>query len=151
MVSFPAACRVEYHIAYLPRQASADGWGGRVRDEVADWVLRAAQADPWLAENPPTIAWAPEVPAAAISPDEPIVPIMLAATAAAGRPSRMWGMDGWYDGATFTLGGTPTIGFGPGNGSDLAHVVDEHIPVADLVAAAQALAVTALRFRGPVL
>ena len=149
MVSYPASCQLEYHIAYLPGQADADGWGGRVREEVADWVMRAAQADPWLAENPPTITWAPEVPAVSISPDEPIVPITLAASAAAGRPGRVWGSDGWFDAATFTLGGTPTIGFGPGNGSDLAHVVDEYIPVDDLVAAAQALAVAAVRFCGP--
>ncbi|MGH2614351.1 MAG: ArgE/DapE family deacylase, partial [Thermomicrobiales bacterium] len=149
MVSYPASCRLEYHIAYLPEQADDNGWGGRVRAEVAEWVMRAAQADPWLAEHPPTITWAPEVPAAAISPDEPIVPIMLAATAAAGRPGRMWGMDGWFDGATFTLGGTPTIGFGPGNGSRLAHMVDEYTPVDDLVAAAQALAIATLRFCGP--
>jgi acetylornithine deacetylase len=149
MVSYPVSCQLEYHIAYLPGQADADGWGGRVREEVADWVMRAAQADPWLAENPPTITWAPEVPAVSISPDEPIVPITLAASAAAGRLGRMWGSDGWFDAATFTLGGTPTIGFGPGNGSDLAHVVDEYIPVDDLVAAAQALAVAALRFCGP--
>ncbi len=74
---------------------------------------------------------------------------MLAASADAGRPGLMWGMDGWFDGATFTLGGTPTIGFGPGNGSKLAHIVDEYIPVDDLVAAAQALAIAAVRFCGP--
>jgi acetylornithine deacetylase len=148
MVSYPASCRLEYHIAYLPQQADAAGWGSRVKAEVAEWVMRAAQADPWLAENPPVIAWAPEVPAVSVSFDEPIVPIMLAATAIAGRPSRMWGFDGWFDGATFTLGGTPAIAFGPGNGSDLAHVVDEYTPVDDLVTAAQALAVAALRYCG---
>jgi acetylornithine deacetylase len=150
MVSYPASCRLDYHIAYLPAQADASGWGGRVREEVVEWVMRATQADPWLAENPPTIDWAPEVPAAEVDPDEPIVSVMLAASAGAGRPGRMSGMDGWFDGATFTLGGTPTIGFGPGIGSDVAHVVDEYIPVDDLVPAAQALAVAALRFCGPV-
>ena len=149
MVSYPASCRLDYHIAYLPAQADAFGWGGRVREEVVGWVMRASRADPWLAENPPTIEWAPEVPAAEVAPDEPIVSIMLAASADAGRPSRMWGMDGWFDGATFTLGGTPTIGFGPGNGSKLAHIVDEYTPVDDLVAAAQALAIAAVRFCGP--
>jgi acetylornithine deacetylase/succinyl-diaminopimelate desuccinylase-like protein len=83
-----------------------------------------------------------------VGPDEPIVSIMLAASAVAGRPGRMWGMDGWFDGATFTLGGAPTIGFGPGNGSALAHVVDEYIPIDDLITAAQALAIAAVRFCG---
>ncbi len=150
MVSYPASCRLEYHIAYLPSQAGPDGWGGKVRDEVVDWVMCAARADPWLAENPPSIEWAPEVPAAAVAPDEPIVSITIAASAAAGRPGRMWGMDGWCVVATFTLNGTPTIGFGPGNGSALAHVVDEYIPVDDLVAASQALAIAAVRFCRPV-
>ena len=149
MVSYPASCRLVYHIAYLPSQADADGWGGRVRDEVTDWVLRAANADPWLAETPPTIAWAPEVPPAAVPPDHPLVPTVLAATAAAGRPARLWGNDGWFDGATFTLHGTPTVAFGPGHGPTIAHIVDEYIPVADLVAAAQALALAALRFCAP--
>ncbi|MBW3633531.1 MAG: ArgE/DapE family deacylase [Chloroflexi bacterium] len=149
MVSYPASCRLDYHIAYLPGQAAPDGWGGRVRNEVEEWVMRASQADPWLMENPPTIEWAPEVPAAAVAPDEPIVSITMAASTAAGRPGRVWGTDGWFDGATFTLSGTPTIGFGPGNGSVLAHVVDEYIPVDDLITAAQALAIAAVRFCGP--
>jgi acetylornithine deacetylase len=148
MVSIPASCRLVYHIAYLPAQADASGWGGRVRDEVADWVRRASQADPWLAENPPAIVWAPEVPAAAVAPDEPIVPIVAAAATAVGRRGRVWATNGWHDGATFTLGGTPTVAFGPGNGATTAHIVDEFIPVEDLVAAAQALAISALRFCG---
>ncbi len=146
--STPPSRRLVYHIAYPPGQADADGWGRHVREEVADWVMRATQADPWLAETPPIIEWAPEVPAAAVAPDEPIVPIMLAASADVGRPGRAWGMDGWYDGATFTLGGTPSIAFGPGNGSKVAHIVDEYTSVDDLVAAAQALALAAVRFCG---
>ena len=80
--------------------------------------------------------------------NEPIVPIMLTASADAGRPGRVWGMDGWHDGATFTLSGTPSIAFGPGNGSKLAHIVDEYTSVDDLVVAAQALALAAVRFCG---
>ncbi len=148
IVSYPASCRLVYHVSYLPAQADVGGWGGRVREEITNWVMRACQADPWLAEHTPTIEWAPEVPAAAVAPDEPIVPVVLAASAAAGRGGGRLEISGWYDGATFTLGGTPTIAFGPGNGSALAHVVDEYMPVDDLVAAAQALALAVLRFCG---
>jgi acetylornithine deacetylase len=56
-------------------------------------------------------------------------------------------MDSWHDGATFTLGGTPCICYGPSD-DNVAHTVDEYVPVDDLVACAQALAVTALRFCG---
>ena len=148
IVSYPASCRLVYHISYLPAQADAGGWGGRVREEIIDWVARACRADPWLAEHPPTIEWAPEVPASAVAPDEPIVPVVLAASAAVGRAGRRLEISGWCDAATFTLGGTPSIAFGPGNGSALAHVVDEYTPVDDLVAGAQALALAALRFCG---
>jgi len=53
-----------------------------------------------------------------------------------------------FDGATFTLAGTPSIAFGPGHLAR-AHTVDEYVLVDDLVATAQALAVLALRFCGP--
>lgn len=148
IVSHPSSCRLTYHVGYLPAHADADGWGTAVEREITDWVRRAADADSWLAENPPAFEWAPEVPAAEISPDEPIVETMLSAGADVGRRGRVAGLDNWHDGATFTrFGGTPCVCFGP---SDLtaAHTVDECVPVAELVACAQALAVGAMRFCG---
>ena len=69
-----------------------------------------------------------------ISPDEPIVSVMAQATADVGRPSRLSGLDSWYDGATLTrLGGTPSIAYGPPgfepDGRSVAHTIDEHVPV----------------------
>ena len=148
IVSYPASCRLTYHISYQPGQADSEGWGSRVRDEVTEWILAACAADPWLAETPPTIAWGPEVPAVEVASDHPLIPIVTAASEAAGRPARVTGMDGWHDGATFTLGGTPCIVFGPGNGALLAHMVDEYTPVEDLVTAAKALALAAWRYCG---
>lgn len=148
IVTYPAACDVTYHIAYLPSQADADGWGGALREEIADCVARAAGSDPWLAEHPPSIAWAPEVPPAEIDPDHRIVETMLDASADVGRPGRRSGMDSWHDGATFMLeGGTPCICYGPTD-HNAAHAVDEYVPVDDLVACAQAIAVCAMRFCG---
>ena len=49
-----------------------------------------------------------------IPPDDPIVQTVLAASADVGEPSRLSGLDSWYDGATYTLSaGTPSIAFGP--------------------------------------
>ena len=80
-----------------------------------------------------------------IPPDEPIVGAVLEAAGDTGG-SGLAGLDSWYDGATFTiLGGTPAIGFGP-SGFRTAHAIDEYVPVDDLVACAQALAVIALRY-----
>jgi acetylornithine deacetylase len=147
-VTVPAECRITYHVAYLPAHADGEGWGGNVEREIADWIRRAAETDPWLADHPPTITWAPEVPSSEVSPNEPVVETVLAATAAVGRPGRIGGLDNWHDGATFTrFGGTPSICFGPG-GVGLAHTIDEYVPVADLVQCAQALAVAAMRFCG---
>lgn len=148
IVSYPAACEITYHVAYLPTQADADGWGGTVRREIEEQIARAASADSWLAERPPTIEWAPEVPPAEIDPDHEIVETMLGAAALVGRRGRRSGMDSWHDGATFMLaGGTPCICFGPTD-HNVAHAVDEYVTVDDLVACAQAVAVAALRFCG---
>ena len=150
MVTIPSSCRLTYHVAYLPGHADADGWGTTVEREIADWVDRAARSDPWLADHPPTIEWGPDVPSAEIPPEHPIVQVMLDAGAAVGRPGRATGFDNWHDGATFTrFGGTPSICFGPSD-IRLAHAVDESVPVADLVACAQAIALGALRFCGEV-
>jgi acetylornithine deacetylase len=146
IVSVPASCRLVYHIAYQPGQADAEGWGGLVREEVSEWVHRACVGDQWLAEEPPTIEWAPEVPAAEVAPDEPIIQLVVAASCDAGRPSRVSGTNGWHDGATFTLGGTPSITFGQGDGTTAGHIVDEYMPIEDLVTASQALALAAWRF-----
>ena len=111
-------------------------------------MQRAAEADPWLAENPPTIEWAPEVPSAEVEPDAPIVATLLAAARDTGLETGIAGFDNWHDGATFTrVGGTPCVAFGP-HAMDRAHTVDEYVPIDSLVACAQALAVAAIRFCG---
>ena len=148
IVSHPASCRVTYHVGYLPTHADLDGWGSAVAREIAEHVDQAAREDDWLTENPPAIEWAPEVPSAEVSADEPIVAALLGASTDVGRPARVGGLDNWHDGATFTrFGGTPCVCFGPG-GNETAHMIDESVPVNDLVACAQALAVAAIRFSG---
>jgi len=147
-VSYPSSCSVTYHIGYLPAFADAEGWGSRIEREVTECVQRAAEADPWLAENPPTIEWAPEVPSAEVEPDAPIVAALLGAARATGLETGVAGFDNWHDGATFTrLGGTPCVAFGP-HAIDRAHTVDEYVPVESLVGCAQAVAVAAIRFCG---
>jgi acetylornithine deacetylase len=153
-VTYPASYELVCSALYLPAQADASGWGSAVEGEVCEWIRRAAATDSWLAENPPEIVWAAPVMPMQIPEDEAIVATMLGATADAGRPGGLAGLDSWYDGATFTLlAGTPSIAFGPSGlerGAAVAHTIDEHVPVEDLVSCAQALALAALRFCGPV-
>lgn len=147
VVSYPASCQLDCHIEYLPQQVDEHGWGSRVQSEFAGWIARAAATDPWLAEHPPQIEWAVGgVPPAEVPAAEPIVETALQAARATGRPSQIGGMDNWHDGATLTVeAGIPAICLGPGD-SHLAHTTSESVPIADLVACAQTLAITALRF-----
>jgi acetylornithine deacetylase len=149
IVSHPARCRLMCHVEYLPDQADAEGWGSGVEQEFTDWILRAAAADPWLAAHPPRIDWTVGgVPPAAVAPDHPVVAAALSAARAVGRQSEVGGLDNWHDGATLTVeAGIPAICLGPGD-IHLAHTAAESVPVADLVACAQALAVAAMRFCG---
>lgn len=144
IVSYPSSCRLECHIEYLPGDSEQS-----VMDEFRDWITRAAAADPWLAEHPPRIEWnVGGVPPAEIAEDEPIAQTTLAAARELGLPTRIGGFDNWHDGATLILeAGIPTVIFGPGD-VQLAHTASEYVPIADLVACAQAIAVSAMRFCG---
>ena len=75
------------------------------------------------------------------------------ASADAGRPGSLSGLESWYDGAALAqLGGIPCVGYGPPGfdpeGVSVAHMVDEYVPVDGLVGCAQGLAVAAMRFCG---
>ena len=153
-VTYPASYELTLAVLYLPAQADERGWGSAVRREVEEWLSRGTAGDDWLAENPPTISWWPNgVMPLEISSDEPIVEVTIGATDDVGRPGRLSGLDSWYDGATFTLlAGIPSIAYGPAGftagGASVAHTIDEYVPVDDLVACAQGLAVAAMRFCG---
>jgi len=146
-VSYPSKCELGVEIAYPPTAADADGWGDPVRDQVTAALEAAASADDWLAENPLSIAWAEECPAASVDPDSEIARVALEAVADVGRKGRLAGLDSWHDGATFTRAGCPSVCLGPAS-IGTAHAIDERVPVADLVKTAQALALVAIRFLG---
>jgi acetylornithine deacetylase len=149
VVSYPASCRLDCHIEYLPEWADEHGFGSRVEREFEDWIARAAATDPWLREHPPTIEWLiGGVPPAEVPAEDPIVQIALGATRAIGRSSELGGLDNWHDGATLIVeAGIPSICLGPGD-IHLAHTAEESVPIADLVDCAKAIAVSAMRFCG---
>jgi acetylornithine deacetylase len=149
LVSHPASCSLDCHVEYLPGQADSDGWGSEVEREFVEWIQRAADADPWLAGHPPRVEWAVgAVPPAEVPADDPVVEATLGAARATGIESRLSGLDTWHDAATLTVeGGIRAICFGPGD-IHLAHTASESVPIDDLVACAQALAVAAIRFCG---
>ena len=152
-VTYPASCELTIATMFVAAQADEHGWGSRVRQEVEEWIVRdCAARDDWLAEHPPTFEWWPNaVMPMDIPESDPIVAVTTSATADAGRPGSIGGLDSWYDGATLTqLAGIPSIGYGPpgidADGVSVAHIIDEYVPVDGLVACAKGLAVAAMRF-----
>ena len=87
------------------------------------------------------------VPSGLVAPATPIVHTALQTAGGLGLGAGIATRTTFFDGPTFTAAGTPTIGLGPGD-IGLAHSVDEHVPIDELVRAAQVLAVTAMRFCG---
>jgi acetylornithine deacetylase len=149
LVSYPARCRLDCHVEYLPDQADADGWGSEMEAEIEAWIAAAAAADPWLRQHPPSVEWlVGGVPPAEVAEDEPVVQALLEATCDLGRAPRLGGLDNWHDGATLIVeGGIPAVCYGPGDVHQ-AHSADERVPIADLVACAQGIALAAMRFCG---
>jgi acetylornithine deacetylase len=144
-VSYPASCELVAEVTFPPGAGDAHGWGDAIAAEIERAIAVAAQGDPWLAQHPPQVAWAEQYPAAEVPEDAPIAQLALAAARAVGREPAFDGLDSWHDGATFTRAGCPAVCLGPG-AIEVAHTIDEHVPVADLVATAQALALIAMRF-----
>jgi len=148
IVSYPARCRIECHLEYLPTPDGSDP-AAEVRREFEEWIMRSAAADSWLRDHPPRVIWRlGGVPPAEISPAEPVVQTLVAVERALGRSGTIGGFDNWHDGASLIVeAGIPTVCFGPG-ALDIAHTVDEFVPIADLVSCAQGIALTAMRFCG---
>jgi len=149
IVSYPAQCRLDCHIEYLP-DARHDG-AERVMREFEEWIARAAASDGWLRDHPPVVEWPrPGVPSAEVSPSEPIVAELLDVERDLGRSARLGGLDNWHDGATLIVeAGIPSVCYGPGD-IQCAHQADERVPIGELVACAQGIALATLRFCGVV-
>jgi acetylornithine deacetylase len=110
-------------------------------------IARAARADPWLRDHPPTVeVTGGRFGPARVDPQGPLVEgLAAAASDVLGRePSRI----GVPYGADMRLlidqGRTPTIMFGPGDVA-VAHSADEHVRLDDVVGCAKVLAVWAAR------
>jgi acetylornithine deacetylase len=113
-------------------------------------IARAAKDDPWLRDHPPVVEWwGGRFEPAAIPADDPIAATVAGAYAdVTGATARLEGMTYGADMRLLVnVGDTPTVMFGPGD-VRVSHRPDEFVPIADLMAVTQALALAALRFCG---
>ncbi len=148
IVTIPNRATLMLAVLVLPGQADHAGWTSTVQQEVETYLRRWCDADPWLAENPPTFQWHTEVNPSETPLDTPSVRALLGANAALGLPLALGGLGSWYDGATFALeANTPALMYGPSH-IDWAHTVGEYVPIDDLVHCAQGIAVAGLRLCG---
>lgn len=144
-VTIPDRATLTLAALILPAQASADGWTRDVQEEVEGFLRRWCDADPWLREHPPTFRWHTEVNPSETPTDAPVVQELLHANRALDLPLTLGGLGSWYDGATFALEArTPAVMYGPRH-IDWAHTVGEHVPIDDLVACAQGIAIAGWR------
>jgi acetylornithine deacetylase len=144
-VTIPDRAVVNISVLILPQQADARGWTGDAQAEVEQFLRRWCETDSWLAEHPPSFAWHTEVNPSETPVDTPSVRALLGANAALGLPVKLGGLGSWYDGATFALEtASPALMYGP-RSIDWAHTVGEYVPIDDLVACAQGLAVAGWR------
>ena len=112
-------------------------------------IAEAVANDRWLSEHPPDITWwGGQFASAQIAADHGLVQTLKAVLEDEGRSSAPIGVPYGSDMRLLQhVGRTPTLLWGPGD-VRLAHQRDESVPIADLVAAARAFALTALRFCG---
>jgi len=146
-VTYPASCTIKFDCQYLPGQVDEQGTGRAVEREIIEWMERAAAADEWLCEHPLEWAWGSDVVPAEMPGDSPLVAVTQQCAADTGRDSQVVGFDSWYDAATFTAHGTPTLSFGPRDFGTI-HGVDECVSVDDLVEVASIVALAAMRYCG---
>ena len=126
-----------------------------VTAEIEDHLLRAAAADRWLRDHPPTFRWGGRsmiedrgeiFPASAFDRDHPAVRVLAAAHEAVHGAEPGYAM--WpsvSDAGWLASAGMQTVIYGPGQLAQ-AHIIDEWVEIDALVRAAQVYAELIMRW-----
>jgi acetylornithine deacetylase len=147
--AFANRAELVFNAQYLPAERDAFGLGGKVKQEIEDFVHAVAQTDPWLREHPPQIEWLVDADCGETPADHELVRMCRESLADLGCPPVVQGICSHTDMGWFVNSGIPTINFGPGE-PRVAHQNDESIRVADLLDATRMIAVSILRWCGVV-
>ncbi|HET9014735.1 MAG TPA: ArgE/DapE family deacylase [Thermomicrobiaceae bacterium] len=141
----PETLVAEGRIGLLPGEDMAT-----FQEEVRDRILGAASRDPWLREHPPLVEWfSGQFVPAETAVDAPICRAVIRAhKAVTGSPPAVEGVPYGADMRLFSLfGGMPCVMYGAGDVA-VAHQVDEHIRISDLLTAAKTIALLLLDWCG---
>ncbi|HEV7210408.1 MAG TPA: ArgE/DapE family deacylase [Blastococcus sp.] len=112
-------------------------------------VEKICAAEPWLAEHPVRVTWTGGAFASGqLPPGHPLLPAMRQAVADTGAPSPPErALPGGSDLRLYAAAGVPTLHYGPGD-LNLAHGPLEQVAVDEVLTAARAFALLALRTCG---
>jgi acetylornithine deacetylase len=140
----PETCVFEGLMGYGPVETYPEA-----RRELEACVARTAAQDAWLQAHPPRVEWhglnkeGCETP-----PGHPLVAAMAEGAAALGHAVAIAGFPAGCDLPHFGRhAGIPSFVFGPGD-CTIAHSSNEYVPVAEVVSAAEILALLALAWCG---
>lgn len=123
----------------------------QAREAFAGAVAAACRQDSWLRDHPVQVEWwGGQFAPGRTALDDPIMATLKSAhDTVTARTQSVWGAPYGSDLRLMTeLGGVPTVHYGPGD-ARLAHGPDEQVPIAEVLTASRALALTAMRFCAP--
>ena len=142
-------CTIEYAIWYPPQEDVDD-----IKQEIEEFILNAAQLDPWLKEHPPKIEWKLWWPPSDLDPEHPIVQTIAQAHAEAASgsakyagPAKLHGFCAVCDAAFLSAAGIPTVIYGPGD-ILVAHAVNEYVEIEQLMITTKSYALAAMDWCG---
>ena len=130
----------DYAIYYPPYESPSE-----VKAEIEAYIRQFADADEWLAENPPRIEWTLDMPPVSAG-DGGIAHTAMAEAieSVTGVSPILRGFSAGCDASWLERSGIPTIVYGPGD-LGLAHRPNESVSAAWLIEAAKVYALGALR------
>ncbi|HEX3723431.1 MAG TPA: ArgE/DapE family deacylase, partial [Nitrolancea sp.] len=142
----------------VPESLVAEGRAGLIPGETVEWfqqalaqrVVDSASRDPWLRDHPPRVEWfSGQFAPAETSADAPISQaIVRAHERVTGEKPRIEGVAYGADMRLFTLfGEMPCVMYGAGDVA-VAHQVDEHISITELLTATKTIACLLLDWCG---
>ncbi|MEK3935673.1 ArgE/DapE family deacylase [Sporosarcina sp. FSL W7-1349] len=136
-------CTIQYAVWYHPDESFEE-----VQKEITEHVMRAAQNDLWLRENPPKLEFLLNWPAFNVPKDHPITQATVEAhEEVTGQPAKVLGFAAVADASFLNERGIPSIIYGPGS-ILVAHAVDEYVEVEELITAAKTYALVAMEWCG---
>ncbi len=133
------SCSLRGSIYFGPDTGSVKG----VMDSVTGYIMKAAEEDPWLRENPPEVLFFHHDDAYRVSPESEIVKTILkSGETALGRKVEIMAGVGANDCRHLVnQGKIPAVVFGPG-GLDQSHTIDESIQIENIISNVKAIALT---------